>query len=105
MSTASSQHASSAAAEAWTVGDVKAVKANILQSISAWGNDCMFANQVHAYSDMNTKSVTAFINVIDEALNKPGKTIVVIGVGPLLRKGGVLEQLQARHIAIEGPAE
>jgi hypothetical protein len=30
---------------------------------------------------------------------------VVIGMGPLLRRGGVLERLQAMHVAIESPAE
>jgi len=29
----------------------------------------------------------------------------VIDIGPLLRRGGVLERLQALHVAIEGPAE
>ena len=33
------------------------------------------------------------------------KTIALIYMGPLLRKNGVLERLQARGIAIEAPAE
>ena len=45
------------------------------------------------------------IERLDAALDKPGKTIVVINMGQLLRKDGVLERLQGRHIAIEGPAE
>ena len=95
------QHHAVAAAQAWTVGDVKAVKAHFAESRLA---DCV-ANQVHAYSDMNTRSVTAFVGIIDDALNKHGKTIVVIGMGPLLRRGGVLEQLEARHLTVEGPAD
>ena len=41
---------------------------------------------------------------IDGALNKPGKTIVEVQIGPLLRRGGVLQRLEAQHVAIEGPA-
>jgi len=29
----------------------------------------------------------------------------VIDIGPLLRKNGVLERLEALHVTIEGPAE
>ena len=49
--------------------------------------------------------VRTFVTAIDAALNQPGKTIVVINMGPLLRKNGVLERLTARHITIEAPAE
>ena len=34
-----------------------------------------------------------------------GKTVMVINVGELLRKGGVVEQLKAQGLAIEGPGE
>jgi uncharacterized protein YbaP (TraB family) len=90
-----------AAARAWAVGDVKNVKANFAESRF---NDCA-ATIVHAYGNVDQQRATAFTAAIDDALNKPGKTIVVMGMGPLLRKGGVLEQLSARHVTIEGPAE
>ena len=60
---------------------------------------------VQAIGDIDAHNSAEYVSAIDAALNQPGKTIVVIGMGPLLRKGGVLERLQARHIAIEGPAE
>jgi hypothetical protein len=44
-----------------------------------------------------------YIAAINAALDKPGKTVVAIGIGPLLRPGGVLERLQALHIGMESP--
>ena len=95
-----SQHAV-AAAEAWAVGDVKAVKANFAESRLSLCEDGL----VHSLDDVDKSRVAGFVTAINDALNKPGKTIVVMGMGPLLRRGGVLEQLQAQHAAIEGPKE
>jgi uncharacterized protein YbaP (TraB family) len=89
------------AARAWAVGDIKTVKANY--SESRLGN-CIIA-AVQAMGDINARNSAEYVSAIDAALNQPGKTIVVIGMGTLLRQGGVLERLQARHIAIEGPVE
>jgi len=89
------------AARAWAVGDIKTVKANY----SEWrlGNCIMAA--VQKFSDIDGRNVSEYVSAIDAALNQPGKTIVVINMGPLLRKNGVLERLTARHITIEAPAE
>lgn len=89
------------AARAWAVGDIKTVKAHY----SEWrlGN-CVIA-AVQRFSDIDSRNIAEYVSAIDAALNKPGKAIVVIHMGPLLRKNGVLERLQARGIAIEGPAE
>jgi hypothetical protein len=89
------------AARAWAVGDIKTVKANY----SEWrlGNCLMGA--VQKFSDIDGRNIAEYVSAIDAALDKPGKTIALIYMGPLLRKNGVLERLQARGIAIEGPAE
>ncbi|MEO8301523.1 MAG: TraB/GumN family protein, partial [Rhizomicrobium sp.] len=89
------------AARAWAVGDIKTVKAHY----SEWrlGNCVMAA--VQKFSDIDGRNIAEYVSAIDAALDKPGKTIAVIQMGPLLRKNGVLERLQARNIAIEGPAE
>jgi len=89
------------AARAWAVGDIKTVKAHYRE----WrlGNCIMAA--VQKFSDIDGRNIAEYVSAIDAALDKPGKTIAVIHMGPLLRKGGVLERLQARGIAIEGPAE
>ena len=91
----------SAAGRAWAVGDVRGVKANYAESRLG---GCIIA-AVQKISDINTRNITEYAGAITAALNKPGKTIVVVNVGPLLRKGGVLEKLEAQHIAVEGPAD
>ena len=89
------------AARAWAVGDIKTVKAHY----SEWrlGNCVMAA--VQKFSNIDERNIAEYVSAIDAALDKPGKTIVLIYMGPLLRKNGVLERLQARGIAIEAPAE
>ena len=87
--------------DAWVVGDIKGVKEHFAESRT---QDCLAA-AVHAYGAIDQNRVPAFVAAIDDALDKPGKTIAVIGIGALLRKGGVLEQLEAQHLTIEGPAK
>jgi uncharacterized protein YbaP (TraB family) len=90
-----------AAARAWAIGDVKRMKANYAESRLG---DCIIA-AVQAVGDINARNSADYVAAIDTALNQPGKSIVVIGVGPLLRRGGVLERLEASHVTIERPAE
>ena len=86
---------------AWVVGDIRAVKANYGES--RFGSCILTA--VKAMGDIDARNTADTVAAIDAALNQPGKTIAVVNMGPLLRKGGVLEQLEARHVAIEGPAD
>ena len=88
-------------ARAWAVGDIQGLKANFGESRLY---NCV-AQAVQAIGDIDARNSAATVAAIDTALNQPGKTIVVLGLGLLLRKGGVLEQLKARHITIEAPAE
>jgi uncharacterized protein YbaP (TraB family) len=88
-------------AEAWAVGDISGIKEHFAESRIT---DCLAA-AVHAFGAMQQNQVPGLVAAIDQALDKPGKTFVVIGMGPLLRKNGVLEQLEGQHLAIEGPAE
>ena len=89
------------AARAWAIGDIKTVKAHY----SEWrlGNCIMGA--VQKFSDIDGRNIAEYVSAIDAALDKPGKTIALIYMGPLLRKNGVLERLKAHGIAIEAPAE
>jgi hypothetical protein len=89
------------AAQAWAIGDINGVKANYGDSRVL---DCVTA-AVHSVADINERNVADYTQSIDAALDKQGKTIAVIDIGPLLRHNGVLERLQALHVAIEGPAE
>ena len=88
-------------ARAWAVGDIRTVKANY----SEWRLGTCIMAAVQKFSDIDGRNVSEYVSAIDAALDKPGKTIVVINMGPLLRKNGVLERLTAKHIAIEAPAE
>lgn len=88
------------AAEAWAVGDIRGVKANYGESRVL---DCVTA-AVHSVADINERNVADYTQSINAALDKPGKTIAVIDMGPLLRRNGVLDRLEALHVAIEGPA-
>jgi len=88
-------------AQAWAVGDIRTVKANY----SEWRLGTCIMAAVQKFSDIDGRNVSEYVSAIDAALDKPGKTIVVINMGPLLRKNGVLERLTAKHITIEAPAE
>lgn len=94
-------HHARAMAEAWAVGDIKGVKENFAEPRLT---DCLAA-AVHAFGAMQQNQAPSFVAAIDAALTKPGKSFAVVDMGPLLRKGGVLEQLEAQHLTIEGPAE
>ncbi|HKY17608.1 MAG TPA: TraB/GumN family protein, partial [Rhizomicrobium sp.] len=89
------------AARAWAVGDIKTVKAHY----SEWRLGNCVIGAVQKFSDIDGRNIAEYVSAMDKALDIPGKTIVVIHIGPLLRKNGVLERLQARGIAVEGPAE
>jgi hypothetical protein len=89
------------AAQAWAIGDIRNVKANYGESRLA---DCVIA-AVHSVAGISERNVTDYTAAINAALDKPGKSIAVIDIGPLLKRDGVLERLEALHVAIEGPAE
>jgi uncharacterized protein YbaP (TraB family) len=88
----------SAAARAWAVGDLAGVKANYSE-IKLY--DCF--EQTKSFAADWEHVVDDTVNAVDAALAKPGKSLIVIGMGPLLRKNGVLDRLQARGIKVEGP--
>ncbi|HKD46286.1 MAG TPA: TraB/GumN family protein [Rhizomicrobium sp.] len=89
------------AADAWAVGDIKAVKLHYGEPRLA---NCVIA-AVHSVADISERDMADYTAAINDALDKQGKTIAVIDIGPLLRKNGVLERLEALHVTIEGPAE
>jgi hypothetical protein len=89
------------AAQAWAVGDLTALKANYGEARLA---HCVIA-AVQSVADISERDVADYTAAINDALGKPGKTIAVIEIGPLLRKNGVLQRLDALHVTIEGPAE
>lgn len=89
-----------AAARAWAVGDIAGVKTHYSESnlYSCFDQTKSFA------ADRETLISDAFATVRN-ALAEPGKTLVVLGMGPLLRKAGLLDRLEANGIAVSIPAD
>jgi uncharacterized protein YbaP (TraB family) len=87
--------------EAWAVGDVRGIKEHFAESRM---QQCLAA-AVHAFGALQQNLVPGYVAAITASLDKPGKSFAVIDLGPLLRKGGVLEQLEGRGFTIEGPPE
>jgi len=87
-----------AAAQAWAVGDLSGIEANYSETrIDA----CLQQNS--AYAALRQKAIGDMASAISGALNKPGKTFAVIPMGIFLRKGGVLERLEADGLTVSGP--
>lgn len=89
-----------ALAEAWAVGDLKAIKANYVER----GFSRCF-KQVLSFGHLTNQAVKDYLKAIDDALSKPGKTVMVADIGDMLRNTGVAEQLHTKGITVEGPAE
>ena len=87
-----------AAADAWAMGDVAGIKANY--SISLFSG-CV--SQAKSYNNLDQRAVGDVVKAVNEALAKPGKTVLVIDIGWLFRAGGAAEQLKAEGVTIEGP--
>jgi uncharacterized protein YbaP (TraB family) len=89
------------AGRAWAKGDFKTVREHYAEYRVL---DCAVA-ALESAASLNELQTVSFVNAVNDALSKPGKTIVTIGIGPLLRANGVLERLQKQGIAIEAPPE
>jgi uncharacterized protein YbaP (TraB family) len=87
-----------AAADAWAKGDIAGVKAHYSETKL---DDCL--NQNSAYRVLRESANRDMTNAIVAALNKPGTTVVVMPMGFFLRKGGVLERLEAAGLTVTGP--
>jgi hypothetical protein len=89
-----------AAARAWAVGDLAGVKANYSE---AKLYDC-FA-QTKTFASVTSRAAADSLNAVHEALATPGKSLIVMSMGALLRKDGLLDRLKAQNISVEGPPE
>jgi hypothetical protein len=88
------------AAEAWAVGNLNGIKANYSPP-----NLEKCARLTVSFSKLYERGVADSLAAIDEAISKPGKTVMLIDIGSLLRNTGVAEKLRAQGVVIEGPAE
>lgn len=89
-----------AAARAWAAGDLEGVKANYSESKLF---SCF--DQTKTFAAYREELISDYFDAVQNALAKPGKTLVVIGMGPLLRKNGLLERLEQSGIAVASPAD
>ncbi len=89
-----------ALAEAWAVGDLKAIEANYAEHSFS---KC--AKQIPSFGRVADQAVKDYLKAVEDALSKPGKTVMLADIGSLLRGTGVVEQLHAKGFVIEGPAE
>jgi hypothetical protein len=88
------------AADAWAVGDVEGIKAHYSEPKAL---DCL--GQSASFTRLWQRSVDDTVGAVDTALEHRGKTVIVINIGELLRKNGVLERLKAQGLQIEGPGD
>jgi hypothetical protein len=86
------------AAQAWATGDLDGIKAHYSEiRLDA----CL--QQSRAYSLLRDREVGDIAQAIVSALQTPGKIVAVIPMGIWLRKGGVLERLEASGLKVSGP--
>ena len=78
-----------AASEAWAHGDLKVAAAN---SPDNKLETCL--RQSAAFNVMYNRGIADTVSAIVDALSSPGKTVVILPMGSLLRKGGVLDRLR-----------
>ena len=88
-----------AAAEAWADGDIAGVEAHYAETKLL---ECVAAVSPQA-AGVNALSVELIVKAMDKALAEGGKSAAVLSIGPLLRQGGVLEQLAAQGVTISQP--
>jgi uncharacterized protein YbaP (TraB family) len=85
-------------AAAWAVGDIEAVRraypAPVLEA-------CLL--EVPSYRRLIDSGVTEATGLINEALAQPGKTIAVMDLNFLIRRGGVLDRMKAQGAEITAP--
>lgn len=87
-----------AASAAWATGDLEGVKANMPYSSAM---SCL--EGAATTSGLVDDAVGQAVGVINEALRAPSKTVMVLPLSVLLRKGGAFEQLKAQGAEISVP--
>jgi hypothetical protein len=85
-------------AHAWSIGDLAGIKAHY-SDIKL--DDCL--QQSSVYSSLRERAIRDTTNAILAALNKPGKSFAVLPMGLFLRKGTVLDRLEAAGVTISRP--
>lgn len=87
-----------AAAQAWATGDLDAMKANYSEAT-------LFAclETVPSFATAWKQSAADTARAIDAALADGGKSVLLVSLGALLRKDGVLDHLRAEGVTVDDP--
>ncbi|WP_443749096.1 TraB/GumN family protein [Asticcacaulis solisilvae] len=85
-------------AAAWVAGDMKTVLANYHGSALM---DCLDGSGKG--SALMEQATDDAVDAITDALATPGKTVAVLPLAPLLRRGGALDRVRAQGIAVTAP--
>jgi hypothetical protein len=86
------------AAQAWAKGDLDGIKANY--------SDQRFESCIQSlptFAALFQRAVNDSVNALHTALTKPGKTVMLVSMGALLRQHGLLEKLEAERLMVEPP--
>jgi uncharacterized protein YbaP (TraB family) len=86
------------AASAWAKGDLKTVGENYRVSVL---DRCLL--QIPSVSGLVERGTDTGIKTIETALAKPGKSVAVIDLNFLLRRGGILDRLKAEGATLSVP--
>jgi len=89
-------HAALAAAQAWAKGDLDAIEANYSEQRF---ESCIQA--VPGIAALFKRAVDDSVTAVNAALAKPGKTVMVVSIGALLRQNGVLERLESEGLSVQ----
>ena len=88
-----------AAANAWATGDVAGMMAN-------WAPSnyyaCLEQMSPHATA-IDSREIGDTVEAVNAALAYGGRTLVVVDIGDLLSKEGVIERLKAEGVSVTGP--
>ncbi len=87
------------AGRAWAAGDYRSVRAHYSEPRIY---DCAMQTFQRA-ADIYESQLNDYVAAVYAALNEPGKTVITIGVGPLMRDNGVLERLARYRFVIDAP--
>jgi len=84
------------AADAWVNGDLAMLKATFSEQRF---ESCI--QSLPSFAALIARSVSDSVAVARTALAKPGKSVIVVSVGTLLRRGGLIDRLKAEGLTAD----
>jgi uncharacterized protein YbaP (TraB family) len=83
-------------AQAWAKGDLDTIENNYSEQHF---ESCIQA--MPSFAALFERGVTDSMKAVNGALAKPGKTVMIVSMGAMLRKNGLLERLEAQGLDFE----